>query len=201
MTLGEVGDLPAHHHRAVVVGELADRGDRRQAGELAEVDRRLGMAGAHEHAALLGDQREDVARADEVACAHIAVGERAHGVRALLGRDAGGEAVLDVDRDGESRPERRVVDRHHRGKVQPARVIRGQRRTDDAAAVADDEGHFLRRAELAGDDQIALILAVVVIGDDDDLAASEGLDDGGDGEKHVEFHWAPAARGRENRSA
>ena len=83
--------------------------DRRQPGEPAEVDRRLGMAGAHEHAAILGDQRKDVAGADEIAGAHIAVGERAHRVGALLGRDAGRQPVPDVDRDREGGAERRVV--------------------------------------------------------------------------------------------
>ena len=78
--VGEGLDLRPDHHRAVVVGEFADDGDRRQAGELAEIDRRLGMAGAHQHAAVLGDQRKDMARADEIARAHVAVGERAHRV-------------------------------------------------------------------------------------------------------------------------
>ena len=32
-------------------------------GEPGDVDRRLGMAGADQHAAVAGDQREDVARA------------------------------------------------------------------------------------------------------------------------------------------
>ena len=35
-------------------------------GETAEIDRRLGVAGAHEHAAVVGDQREDVAGTDEI---------------------------------------------------------------------------------------------------------------------------------------
>ena len=61
-------------------------------GEPAQVDRGLGVARAHQHAALLGDQRKDVAGADEIARAHVVVGERAHRVAALLGRDAGGHA-------------------------------------------------------------------------------------------------------------
>ena len=178
--LGEGGDLRALHHRAVIVGELADHADRRQLGELAEVDRRLGMARAHQHAAILGDQREDMAGPDEIGSAHIAVGQRAHGVGALLGRDAGGQPVLDVDGDGEGGAERGVVGGDHRIEPQAARLARRQRRADDAAGVADDEGHFLRRAERGGDDEIALVLAVVVIGDDDDLAAREGFDGLGD---------------------
>ena len=174
--VGEGLDLRPDHHRAVVIGEFADDGDRRQAGELAEVDRGLGMAGAHEHAAILGDERKHVAGADEIARAHVAIGERAHGVRALLGRNAGRQPVADVDRDGEGGAERRVVDRHHRSEVQPPRVLAGQRHADDAAAIADDEGHLLGGAKRSGDDQVALVLAIVVVGDGDDLAASESLD-------------------------
>ena len=56
----QVGDAG---HRAVVVGDLADDPGRDQAREAGEVDRRLGVAGALQHAAGLGPQREDVARA------------------------------------------------------------------------------------------------------------------------------------------
>ena len=184
---GEGRDLRPLHHRAVVVGELADRRDRRQPGEPAEVDRGLGMAGAHEHAAVLGDQREDVAGAHEVGSAHVVVGERPHGVRALLGRDAGRQAVPDVDRDREGGAERRVVRRHHRIEAQPARLRDRQRRADDAAGMADDERHLLRRAQRGRDDEVALVLAIVVVGDDDDLAAGEGLDGLGDGIGHQGF--------------
>ena len=85
-------------------------------GEPAEVDGGLRMARAHEHAAILGDQREDVAGAHEIGRAHVAVGERPHGVGALLGRDAGGQPVLHVDRDREGGAERRVVRRPPSGR-------------------------------------------------------------------------------------
>ena len=135
------------------------------------------MAGAHQHAALARDQRKHVAGAHEIGGAAVAVGERAHGVAALLGRDAGGEAVAHVDRDGEGGAERRVVLRHHRIEMQAlARLLGAERRADDAGGVADDERHLFRRAQRGGDEQVALVLAVVVVGDDDDLALGEGLD-------------------------
>ena len=56
-------------HRAVVVHDLADHAGRVEAGEPREVHRRLGLAGALEHAAGLRLQREDVTRLDEVAAA------------------------------------------------------------------------------------------------------------------------------------
>jgi hypothetical protein len=44
----------------------------------------------------------------------IAVGERAHGVGAFFRGNSGPEAVADVDRHGEGRAQRRIVERHHR---------------------------------------------------------------------------------------
>ena len=144
----------------------------------AKIDAGLGMAGAHQHAALARDQRKHMAGPHEIGGAAVVVGERAHGVAALLGRDAGGQPMAHVDRDGEGGAERRVVLRHHRIEMQPARLLGAERRADDARGVADDEGHLLRRAERGGDEQVALVLAVVVVGDDDDLALGEGLDRG-----------------------
>ena len=182
---GEGLDLRPDHHRAVVVGEFADHRRRTLAGEPAQVDRRLGVAGAHQHAAFARDQREDVAGADEVARPHVGVGERAHGVAALLGGDAGRHAVFDVDRDGEGGAERRVVHRHHRRELQAARFVASQRRADDAAAVADDERHLLGRAQRGGDDHVAFVLAIVIVGDDDDLATRDRLDGLADWIRHV----------------
>jgi hypothetical protein len=132
------------------------------------------MTGAHQHAAVLGDQREHMPGANEIGGPAVAVGERAHGVGALFGRDAGGQAVADIDGDGEGRAKRGVIRRHHRIEPQPPRFIRRQRRADDPRGVADDEGHLVRRAKRRRDEQVAFVLAIVVIGDDDDFAAGKG---------------------------
>ena len=70
----------------------------------------------------------------------------------------------------------RVVVGDHRRQMQASRDLAGQGRGDDAAGVADDEGHLLRGRVHRGQDQITLVLAVVVVGDDDDLAPAEGFD-------------------------
>jgi len=81
-----------------------------------------------------------------------------------------------VHRNREGRAERRVVLRDHGREMQTPRVLQRQRRADDAAAMADDEGHFLGGAERGRDDQIAFVLAVVVVRHDDDFAARDRLD-------------------------
>ena len=60
--------------------------------------------------------------------------------------------------------------------VQAARIIGRHRRADDAAAIADDEGHLLGGAEGCRADEVALVLAVVVVGDDDERPATDRLD-------------------------
>ena len=69
--------------------------------------------------------------------------------------------------------------------MEPSGVGNRQRSADDAATVADDERHLLRRAHRGGDDHVALVLPVVVVGHDDDLAAGERLDGFSDGMAHV----------------
>ncbi len=185
VALGEIHNLLTDHHRAVVICELADCGDRRQPRELAQVDRCLSVARTHQDTALLGDQWKHVPGADEIIQSHVAVCESTHGVRALLRRNPGSQAMLDVDRDREGRAKRRVVDSHHGRKMQAPGIVGRQRRTDDPAAVANDKSHLLWRAELRRDDKIAFILAIIIIGDDDDFTTSKGLNDGGDGTQHV----------------
>ena len=65
----EVGDA---RHRAVVVHDLADHAGGVQARQPREVDGRLGLPRALQHAAGLGLQREDVAGLDEVARRRLA---------------------------------------------------------------------------------------------------------------------------------
>ena len=172
----EGGDVRSAHHGAVVFHQLGQHADRSKAGEPAKIDAGFGMARAHQHAALARHQWEHVAGAHEVGRAAVVVGQRTHGVAALLGRDAGGKAMAHVHRYGEGGAERSVVLRHHRIEMQAARQFGAERRADDARRVADDERHLFRRAERGGDEQIALVLAVVVVGDGHDLAFGEGFD-------------------------
>src|SRR5688572_31098398 len=48
------------------------------------------------------------------------------------------------------------------------------RGADDAAAIADHEGHLLGRDLAGGGDEVAFILAVVIIDDNDHLATRDG---------------------------
>ncbi len=84
-------------------------------GEPRDIDRGLGMAGAHQHAAVARHQREDVARRDDVLGALGRIDRDRDGAGAVGRGDAGGDAVARLDRDGEGGLEARgVVLRHQR---------------------------------------------------------------------------------------
>ena len=80
-----------------------------EAGEPREVDRRLGLAGADEHAAVARAQREDVAGLDEVVRRRGGVDRDVDRVRAVGRGDAGRHALARFDRDRERGAEARLV--------------------------------------------------------------------------------------------
>ncbi len=159
-------------------------------GELAEIDRRFGVAGAQQHTAVAGDQRKDVTGAREIVGADVWIGECAAAGGALLRGNAGRAAGLVVDRNREGGGVRGIVVRDHRIEPQAARVLGGDRRADDAGGVANDEGHLFRRAERGCDNQIALPFAVVIVGDDDHFAFGERLQNFGNGMGHSSLGWS-----------
>ena len=126
----EVGDAG---HRAVVVHDLADHAGRVQTGQSREVDGRLGLAGALEHAARLGLQREDVAGLDQVARRGLGVDGDLDRAGAVGGRDAGGDPVARLDRDRERGLERRLVLGRHQVEAELVAALGGQREADQAA--------------------------------------------------------------------
>ena len=182
---GAVLDQVGHaSHRPVVLHDLADHARRDQAGEPREVDRRLGLARALEHAAGAGAQGEDMTRLNEVARSRGGVDGDLDRVGAVMRRDAGGDAFARLDRDGEGGAERRLVLVRHLPQPQLVAALLREAEADEPARVRDHEVDRLRRRELGGDRQVALVLAVLVVDDDDEAAGADVLDrllDGGEG--------------------
>ena len=102
--VGEVAQLLAALHGAVVVDDLGDHSGRFEPGEPGQVHGRLGVTGPHEHPALGVPQREHVPRLHDLERLRRGVDQGAHRVRAVGGRDAGGDAVARVDGHGVRRP-------------------------------------------------------------------------------------------------
>jgi hypothetical protein len=163
-------------HGAVVVHDLADHGGRGQAREGGEVDRRLGLAGALEHAALPGAQGKDMAGAQQVLGAGRRVDGGQDGGGAVGGRDAGGGLAARLDRDREGGAERGGVVLDHQGELQLLAAVVGEGEADQAAPVAGHEVDRLGGDLVGRDGEVALVLAVLVVDDDDDPPLAE-LDD------------------------
>ena len=176
---GEQHQFRQPRHGAVLVGDLADGRGRAQAGEPGEVDARLGVAVAGQHAAGAGPQREDVAGAHEVARGAAGVAEHAQGQGAVGGADAGGGAVFGggVHADGEGGTHRLGVLGHHLRQVEAVQLGAFQRGADQAAALGHHEGDQFGGGELGGEDQVALVLPVLVV-DHHDRAAGRDVRDG-----------------------
>ena len=79
---------PPRHRTPVRADDLREHAHGLAPGEPSEIDRRFRMPGALEHAARPAAQRQDVARADEVAGDGVRIGERSERSRAIGGRDA-----------------------------------------------------------------------------------------------------------------
>ena len=189
--VGELPQLRGPLHRAVVVDDLDEHAGGREAGQPGEVDRCLGVPAAHQHAALAVAQREHVARAGELPRLGRGVGQRPRGAGAVGGADPGGDAVAGVDGDRVGRAQLVLVVGRHQRDLEPLEHVARHRHADDAAGVADGEGHQLGGRLRGGEDDVALVLPVLVVHHDDGLAGGDvgdGLLDGVEAHAVVRAH-------------
>ena len=112
--VAELDQFGQAHHLAVVVHDLADHGDRRQTGELHQVDPSLGVPGAFAHTTVNRAQRQDVAGANQAAWSRVRVGEHANRVGTVGRADTGRHTVGRVNRDRVRGATRVFVDLDHR---------------------------------------------------------------------------------------
>ena len=165
--LCEALELRETRHRAVGVGDLADDADGLQAGEPAEIHCGLGLAGAHQHAALARSEREHVPGLDQVLRGGIRVGEDADRACPVRRADAGRDALARIDAHRERGPETSLVALHHLWEVELLEPFGRHRDADHTARVLADEPDHFRRACLGREREVAFVLAVLVIDDDD----------------------------------
>ncbi len=148
-------------------------------GQLRQVATGFGMAGAHQHAAGLRAQREDVAGLHDVGRLGILGRRDLDGARTVGGRDAGGHAGRRLDGHGEVGRQRQAVVAHHQRQVELLAMLLRQRQADQAAAVLGHEVDLFRRDEFGGEQQVALVLAVFFIHQHDHTPGAYLVDDFG----------------------
>ncbi len=187
--------LGTPRHGAVGVEDFHQHAGRLQPGQHRQVDPGLGVAGAGQHAAGLGDQREDVAGLVQVRRPRIGSDRGADGVGAVGGGDAGGHALGGLDADREVGLELRGVGAHHRRQPELAGALAGQRQAHQATAVGDHEIDVRRLDQLGGHDQVAFVLAVLVVDDHHHAAGADLFQQFGDGgEVHALAPWPCGCR-------
>ncbi len=174
--LGEGDQIVHPRHRPVVLHDLADHARRVEPGKPRDIDRRLGMPGAHQHAAVARDQREDMAGRHDLVLALGGVDRHRDGARAIMRGNAGRHPVARLDRDGEGSFVAGAVLPAHQVEPELVDARAGERQANEAAAVRCHEVDRVGRRHLRGDDQIALILAVLVIDQNEHAAVARFLD-------------------------
>ena len=181
--LRELRQLRHARHRPVLVHDFADHAGRIEPGDAREVDRRFGLAGAHEHAAVARAQRRDVPGPDEVRGPGLRIDGRQDRGGAIGRGNPGRHVILGVDRDAEGGAELRRVVVHRERQLELVEALAGHRQADLPAAFPGHEVDDLGRDLLRRDGQVPLVLAVLVVDDDDHAAVAEGVDglfDGGE---------------------
>jgi non-ribosomal peptide synthetase component F len=172
------GDEVIHpRHGPIFVHDLADHARGVQARQPRDIHRRLGVAGAHQHAAVARDQREDMARRDQRVGAVARIDRHRDGPCAVGRRDAGGHAFLRLDRDGEGGFVPGAVLGAHQRQAERVDPFARHRQADQPAPVPRHEVDLLRRCHLRGDDQIAFIFAILIIDQDEHAAVARLVDD------------------------
>jgi hypothetical protein len=171
------GDEIVHpRHRPILLHDLADHARGIEAGQAGDVDRRLGMAGADQHPAILRYQWEDVAGGDDVLRALGCIDRDGDGAGAVARGDAGGHAVPRLDRGGEGRFVAGAVVPAHQLQAELVDPALGHGEADETSPVLGHEVDRVRSRHLRRDHQIAFILPVLVV-DKDEHAAVPGLVD------------------------
>ena len=139
------------------------------------------MAGTHEHAAVDGLQREDMAGLHQIAGLAVLVHGHLDGARAVGGRDAGGHAFGGFDGDGEGRAVHGAVARGHGRQLEEFAALAGQRQADQATAEAGHEVDGLRCDMVGRQNQIAFVLTVLFVNEHDHAAGTHFRHDFFDG--------------------
>ncbi len=167
---GELDQIVAPRHRAVIFQNLADHAGRLHAREPGEVDSALGLTGADQHPAVARAERIDVAGRDKLAAGRVLAHRLQNSGRPILRRDARAHRAPRRNRHCEGGPERRLIVPYHH--VQPELVdpLAGHRQADQPAA---ELGHEIDRfgGSLFGRHaKVAFVLPILVVHQDDDAA-------------------------------
>jgi len=202
MLLGENLELGHAGHGPVVVHDLTDHARLAGSSHAGQVHGAFGLAAAHEHAAVLGPQGEDVAGSVQIRGLGIRCCGGLDRAAAVCCTDTRGHACYSLDRDREGRFEGAGVVTGLGFQLQLVANGAGHGHTDQPTAFPGHEVHGLWGDELGQHGQIALVFTIGVVDQNDHFALAEileGFGDGGDSHEtgallRLGWVWGPDGR-------
>ena len=163
----EAAQVPRAGHGAVFLHDFTAHAGRLEARHAHKVNGGFRVAGAAQHPAGNGAQREGVAGLHEVVDGGPGIRQRADGQGTFRGADARGDVMGRVYGDGEGRGHVFPVDGGHERELESVRAFRGKRGADKAPGVGDHEVDGFRSGELGGNDEVRFVFTAGIVRDDD----------------------------------
>lgn len=163
----EAAQVAGAGHGAVFLHDFTADAGRLEGRHAHEVDGGFRMAGAAQHPAGNGSEREGMAWLHKVIDGGLGVRQRADGQGAFRGADARGDVMGRIHRDGEGGGHVFPVDGGHERELEGVRPFRGKRGADEAPGVGDHEVDGFRRSEFGGNDEVSLVFTTGVVRNDD----------------------------------
>ena len=123
------------------------------------------MSSAFQYAALLGPQREDVARPAQVGRTGVGVDRHLNGAGAIVGGNSSADAVfwasIDAHREGGLVAVGVAI--HHQRQIQGIEPFTLHGQADQAPGLGGHEVDLLGRCKLRGADQVAFIFTIFIV--------------------------------------
>ena len=181
---GEFQKLRQACHGAVLAHDFANDADWTTPSEFHEVDGRLGVAGALEHASRPRAQGKDMPGLNKVLGHCGRIGHDFDGRGPVGGADPGGDTFRGIDADLEVGLKRFAILSDHAFDTKLLQALGGRGDADETTTVLGHEIHGCGRDELSGHNEVAFVFTIRVINDDDHFA---GLNVGDDGFNGIEL--------------
>ena len=159
----EFPQIPDAGHGAVFLHDFTANAGGLKACHAHEVNGGFRMAGAAQHSAGNGAERECMTRLNKVVDGGFGICQRANGEGPFRGADARSDVMGRIHGDGERCGHVFPVDGGHERELEGVRPFRRKRCADEAPGVGNHEVDGFRRSEFGGNDQVCLIFTPRVI--------------------------------------
>ena len=177
MKLCERDEVRQTGHRAVFVHDFADDARRIEARHAGNVDGSFGVPGPHHSATILGNQREDMARRNDIVIVCGRVDRHGNGACAVMCGNAGRHAFFRFNRNGEGRLHAFTIVARHHVEVKRVGTLLRHGEANQAATIPGHEVDLFRGRKSRRNNQVTLVFAVLSVDENVHLAVAGILND------------------------